>query len=51
MHLTKSGWSAGKSKQGINAWTDQFSNIISVIGNETGQARLREKKQKNDEKI
>lgn len=40
--LKKRGWSPAHERKGIEAWTDQFSNIISVLGNETGQKRMRE---------
>ena len=37
--LEKKGWSPAQKRKNVKLWTDQFSNIISVIGNKTGRAR------------
>lgn len=42
--LEKAGWSAGKFRDGVKLWSDQFSNIISVIINKTGKIRSKELK-------
>jgi hypothetical protein len=40
--LERNGWDAARQRPGIQAWTDEFSNIVSVLRNRTGNARLRE---------
>lgn len=35
-HLKNSGWTSGFMREGVRAWTDKYSNIISVFGNYTG---------------
>lgn len=33
--LESRGWSAGMFREGVKSWSDQYSNIISVLGNKT----------------
>jgi spermidine synthase len=40
--LKSEGWSEARMREGVSLWTDQFSNIIDVIGNEIGDARFKE---------
>jgi hypothetical protein len=35
-------WSDGRTRGGIEPWTDQFSNIVSVFGNQIGKTRMKE---------
>ena len=33
-------WTRAEPRDGVNLWTDQYSNIFSVLGNKTGKRRL-----------
>lgn len=35
-YLEKSGWTPGFTRNNVRAWTDTYSNIVSVFGNYTG---------------
>ncbi|MCB1531399.1 MAG: fused MFS/spermidine synthase [Alphaproteobacteria bacterium] len=39
-YFEQKGWSAAMQRDGVNLWSDQFSNIVSVIGNKTGKKRF-----------
>ncbi len=41
-YFKENGWTAGRFRKGVGLWTDQFSNIVSVLGNKTGFGRARE---------
>lgn len=34
------GWTAGQFRDGIKSWSDQYSNILSVLGNKTSRGRF-----------
>jgi hypothetical protein len=38
--LERRGWTKGQERKGIKLWSDQYSNIVSVIGNRTAKQRL-----------
>ena len=42
-------WSVLKKREGVHLWTDQYSNIVRVFGNQIGHERMKEsyKAQKN----
>ncbi|HBR68986.1 MAG TPA: hypothetical protein DEA55_06395 [Rhodospirillaceae bacterium] len=40
--LTAKEWSEARFRPGVKPWSDQFSNIVSVLGNQTGLARHKE---------
>jgi spermidine synthase len=40
-HLRRSGWMDGIIRPSIRGWTDQFSNILSVMGNTSALERFR----------
>ncbi len=44
--LIENNWSAGKFRKGVRLWTDQYSNIMSVIGTKTSAQRAKEMKDK-----
>lgn len=51
--LEKNGWSAGMFRDGVKSWSDQYSNIVSVLGNKTAKTRFRafiEKEKETGEK-
>lgn len=37
--LKTQGWSEGIKRDGVKAWSDQYSNIVSVLNNETAYIR------------
>lgn len=49
--LEEKGWSAGMFRDGVKSWSDQYSNIISVMGNKVGISRFKAfvEKQKTEE--
>ncbi len=53
--LERNGWTPAMHRDGVKLWTDQYSNIISVIGNKTGSKRMvdilraKEANEKNEE--
>lgn len=49
-HLRESGWTEGRFRDGVALWTDQYSNIVSVLGNKVGKNRLFEKTPEEAEK-
>lgn len=38
--LEKKSWTKGERISGVRPWTDQYSNILSVLGNKVGQKRF-----------
>ncbi len=53
-YLKNSGWTDAKQREGLRLWTDQYSNLISVLNNRTLQIRFKEAAQKtkgNKEKL
>lgn len=51
--LKSDGWSEGITKKRVQGWTDQYSNILSVIGHDVAGSRARayqEKLDKEEEK-
>ncbi len=40
--LTAKEWSEARFRHGVKLWSDQFSNIVSVLGNQTGLGRHKE---------
>lgn len=44
-HLVKNGWSETIQRQGVKLWTDNHSNIVSVLDNKTRKIRLGSQKQ------
>ncbi|MBI1300408.1 MAG: hypothetical protein GC137_02005 [Alphaproteobacteria bacterium] len=45
------GWSEPHGRAGVRVWTDQYSNIISVLGNNSGFDRIRAIRQESPEDI
>ena len=43
--LEERSWTQANFRKGVNLWTDQYSNIVSVIGNKTGKARAQANRQ------
>lgn len=43
-------WSAGMDRDGVRYWSDQYSNIVSVLGVKTGKKRFLEVVKRNQEK-
>ncbi len=39
-YLEQAGWTKARFRPGVNLWTDQFSNIVMVLGNRTGFGRM-----------
>ena len=39
--LKNKGWSATMPRTGVKTWTDQYSNIFSVLGNDISMKRIR----------
>lgn len=49
--LKDHGWTPGKFRKGVRLWTDQYSNIFSVLGAKTAKARFKAlKEQQKQEK-
>ena len=48
--LKENGWTKGITDPKIRGWTDQYSNILSVIGNKAGSERTKLYKKKHREK-
>ena len=48
-HLEGLGWSAGMYRDGVKAWTDQYSNIVSVLGNKIAIKRFKAKMKAEEE--
>lgn len=42
-YLKSHHWTPSFSREGVKAWTDQYSNILSVLGNYTAGIKRREK--------
>ena len=42
-HLEDKGWTAGMRRDGVKIWTDQYSNIVSVLGHEIAMKRFKQK--------
>ena len=40
-HLESNGWTDAIATRKVRAWSDQYSNIFSVLGNKTAQARYK----------
>jgi len=45
-HLEAIGWTEGMFRDGVRSWTDQYSNIISVLGHKTSVRRFKMKMEK-----
>lgn len=43
------GWSKARFRDGVKLWTDQFSNVVSVLGNKTGYKRFMDENAPKDE--
>lgn len=42
--LIAEGWEPGLLREGIEGWSDQYSNIFSVLGNTSGKKRIKDLK-------
>ncbi len=42
-YLKSKGWDPARFRDGVKGWTDQYSNLFSIFGTNTLQARLKEK--------
>lgn len=49
--LEVKGWTRAEPRDGVNLWTDQYSNIFSVLGNKTGGRRLQELNKNTDSSL
>ncbi len=49
-HLRTKNWTEGMFRTGVKPWTDQFSNIISVLGNDIANKRFKSVNAKEKEK-
>ncbi|GJL84636.1 MAG: hypothetical protein DHS20C02_04110 [Micavibrio sp.] len=47
--LLKNEWSEGRTRNGVKLWTDQYSNIVSVLGNRTVVGRYEEIQAREEE--
>ena len=41
-YLESKKWSHAMFRDGVNLWTDQYSNILSVLNNKSGRVRMKE---------